>query len=97
MGSVGNSKIASAFQTIATQNIPIERAYYDISDSFADEVFNTYDPADLYSYLTLKEQRAAYRDLQGINATNKQAQYEWKKKAIWRIAKKKAWNELEVY
>lgn len=75
----------------------IGRAYYDISTDFAEKLFNKYDPSDLYSYLTTREQNLAYKDMQGIGANSKQIQMEWKKKAIWRIAKEKAWDELEVW
>jgi len=81
----------------AAQAVPQDRIYWDIPDDFAEEVFDLYDPADVYSYLTTRERNQAYRDLQGIGANSKQIQHEWMKKAIWRIAQKQAWNDLELY
>ena len=70
----------------AAQTVPQDRTYWDIPDDFAEEVFDLYDPADVYSYLTTRERNQAYRDLQGIGANSKQIQHEWMKKAIWRVA-----------
>ena len=91
------NEIKNQFEKIANAHIPYERAYLDISDEFADAVFDLYDAADVYMYLTNKERKDAYRDMKGFGARSKQIQYEWMKKAIWRIADKKAWNELECW
>lgn len=97
-GSGGiNQQFKNIADAIESGAMPITRAYFDIPNAFADSVFNKYDPSDLYSYLTQKEQKQAFKDLQGINANSTQVQMEWMKKAIWRIAKKKAWNELEEW
>ena len=86
------AKLKKQLQSIA--NIPQDRVYFDVSDDLVDEMFELYDPSDLYSYLTQKERNQAYRDMQGIGANSRQIQYEWKKKALWRIAKAKAWDDL---
>ena len=86
------AKLKKQLQSIAA--ISQDRVYFDVPDDLVDEMFALYDPADLYSYLTQKERNQAYRDMRGIGANSRQIQYEWKKKALWRIVKAKAWDEL---
>ena len=85
-------KLKKQLQAIA--NISQDRVYFDVPDELADEMFDLYDPSDLYSYLTQKERNQAYKDMRGIGANSRQVQMEWKKKALWRIAKAKAWDDL---
>lgn len=84
-------------KAIKDKSLPEDRAYFDIPDKFADYLFDKYDPSDLYIALTQKERNAAYKDMQGIGGKSKQVQMEWKKKAIWRIAKAESWNDLEEW
>lgn len=73
-------------------NIPADRVFYDVPDSLMDEMFDTYDPSDLYMYLTQKERNAAYKDLRSFpNA--EQIQKQWKKQAVWRAAKAACWDD----
>ncbi|MBP5423809.1 MAG: hypothetical protein J6Y78_15340 [Paludibacteraceae bacterium] len=84
-------------KAIKDKSLPENRAYFDIPDKFADYLFDKYDPSDIYIYLTQKERNSAYKDMQGIGANSKQIQMEWKKKAIWRLAKAEAWDDLEEW
>ena len=86
------TKLKRQLQSIA--NIPQDRVYFDVPDELVDEMFDLYDSSDLYSYLTQKERNQAYKDMQGIGANSRQVQMEWKKKALWRIAKANAWDDL---
>ena len=74
-------------------NIAPDRIYFDVPDALVKELFDIYDPADIYSYLTQKERNLAYKDLQGINANSEQVKMEWMKKAAWRAAKAECWND----